>query len=339
MSGGPMARIVGSGRYIPEREVTNEELARMMDTSDAWIQSRTGIKKRHYIQSGQTTSSLAFHASTKALDQAGLRPDQIDLIIFATLSPDYFFPGCGVLLGAFLEIPGTPALDVRNQCSGFLYGLQCAEAMIRSRIHSRILLVGAEVHSTGLDFTSRGRAISVLFGDGAGAWVLEASEPGQSTYPSGVIRTELGADGRYAKSLWCMAPASGQHPSRITPENLVRGEHYPQMNGRHVFKKAVTTMRDAVLALIASCDMTLDDVDLFIPHQANARISEMVRRSLGVEKSRFFSNIERYGNTTAASVPIAVDECISRGVLKTGQLLCCVAFGSGYTWGASLIRY
>ncbi|MBH24507.1 MAG: 3-oxoacyl-ACP synthase [Myxococcales bacterium] len=330
-------RVAGTGHHVPEHVVTNEDLAARINTSDVWIRERTGIRERRFSQDGESTAQLALRASLRALEDAGCAASDLDLIVFATLSPDYFFPGSGVLLGALLDIPGVPALDVRNQCSGFLYGLQCADAMIRSGVYRRILLVGAEVHSTGLDISDQGRDIAVLFGDGAGAFILEAAEQEEGA-PRGVLGVRLGADGRHAEALWCQAPSSAQFPARITAENLARREHFPQMKGRLVFKHAVTTMRDAMLGLLEELEISLNQVDLLIPHQANLRISALVQKALALPDDRVFNNIERYGNTTAASLPIAVDESLRLGRLKEGDLLALVAFGSGFTWGASLIR-
>lgn len=327
--------LAGAGHYLPERVVTNDELAASMSTTDAWIRRNTGIRERRYASPGEGASHLAARAAQAALEQAGLQPADLDLIIFATLSPDVFFPGAGVFLGAHLGVPGVPALDVRNQCSGFLYGLHCADAMIRAGLHRRVLLVGAEVHSTGLDFSDAGRDIAVLFGDGAGAVVLVADDgPGDA----GVLRTILGADGRFAESLWCRAPASAQHPQRITAEDLAQRAHFPSMQGKVVFKHAVTRMRDLSLEILQAEGLTPHDVDLFIPHQANLRIAELVQGALGVPPERFYNNIDRCGNTTAATIPIALSECIALGRLKPGDLLCSMAFGSGFTWGATLLR-
>jgi len=327
--------IVGSGSYLPERVVTNDELSGLLNTSDEWIRKRTGIEQRRYAAHDQGTSDLAYEASQAALKDAGLKATDIDIIVFATLSPDYFFPGSGVLLGTLLDIAGTPALDVRNQCSGFLYGLQVADALIRGGIYETVLLVGAEVHSTGLDFSDEGREIAVLFGDGAGAIVLRRQ---RATETAEIVGTYLGADGNHVESLWCKAPASRQHPQRLTVENLKNKDHFPHMNGRQVFRQAVTIMRDSAHKILADAGMTLDEVNLFIPHQANKRINELVRKSLGVPAERFYSNIERWGNTTAATIPICLDECRRSGRVGPGDVICLLAFGSGFTWGASLVR-
>lgn len=329
------AKIVGSGAYLPDRVVTNDDLATTLHTSDAWIRERTGIAERRYAAADQGTSDLAYLASLRALDDARITTNDLDLIIFATLTPDYFFPGAGVLVGELLGATGTPALDVRNQCSGFLYGLQVADAMIRAGIYETILLVGAEVHSTGLDFSDAGRDIAVLFGDGAGAVVVRRQHRGEE---GEILGTTLGADGAHAKSLWCEAPASRQHPQRITADNLAHGDHFPRMNGRQVFRHAVTKMREATLEVLAQTGTKLEEVDLFIPHQANRRINDLVQQSLGVPAGRFYSNIARWGNTTAATIPICVDECRRSGRVAAGDLVCLVAFGSGFTWGATLVR-
>lgn len=334
----PRARVVGSGHYLPPTVVTNEDLAQRMNTDPDWIQARTGIEARRHVDGTEGTADLAFHASQRALEDAQLQADDVDLIVFATLSPDHAFPGSGVLLGARLGIPGVPALDVRNQCSGFLYGLQCADAMIRAGLYRRVLLVGAEVQSTGLDYSDAGRHIAVLFGDGAGAVVLEATDAPTGGDGAGILHTTLGADGRQFQALWCPAPASGQYPSRITAEDLAQGRHYPQMNGRLVFKNAVRAMRDAALEVLEASGVALEDVALFLPHQANLRISELVCESLGVSPERFYNNIDQYGNTTAATLPISLDECRRAGRVLPGDLVVMMAFGAGFTWGAALIR-
>jgi 3-oxoacyl-[acyl-carrier-protein] synthase-3 len=326
--------IVGTGFYVPERVVTNEELTRLMDTSDAWIVERSGIRERRWVDEGMTGAEMARRASLMALEEAGLEPTAVDAIVLATLSPDHFFPGTGVFLQRELGLEGIPALDVRTQCTGFVYGLSVADAWIRSGQYRTILLVGVEIQSTGIDVTTRGRDIAVLFGDGAGAVVLTATEE----EGRGVLSTHLHADGRYAEVLWAEFASSKHHP-RITPELLAEGRHYPTMQGKEVFKHAVSRMPEAVQEALVANGLTTDDLDLLIPHQANLRITQMVQRRLGLADDRVVSNIDRYGNTTAATIPIALAECVRDGRLDRGDLLCVVAFGSGFTWGSALVRW
>jgi 3-oxoacyl-[acyl-carrier-protein] synthase-3 len=325
------AKVLGTGAYLPERVVTNDELAKMMDTSDAWIHERTGIRERHFVDDGIGTSDLALEASRRALDAARIDAEDIDHIILATLSPDFTFPGSAVLLQEKLGIGTVGALDVRNQCSGFLYGLAVADAFIRAGQYRRILLVGSEVHSTGLDLTSRGRDLAVLFGDGAGAVVLGASEDG-----TGVRSVHLHADGKHVKKLWLEAPASVCHP-RITAEMLREGRHYPQMEGRAVFKHAVMRFPQVIREALNANSVDLTDVKLFILHQANLRIVEAVASSLGVPMEKFHNNIGHVGNTTAASIPIALDEAVRQGRIQEGEHLVLAAFGSGFTWASALV--
>jgi 3-oxoacyl-[acyl-carrier-protein] synthase-3 len=327
------AKILGTGHHVPERVVTNAELEKLMDTTDEWIQQRTGIKERRWIDRETGASDLALPAVQQALAMAGLEAKDIDAIIFATLSPDYNFPGSGCVLQALLGIPGVPALDIRNQCSGFVYGAQIADAWIRSGIYRNVLFVGAEVHSTGLDISTRGRDVSVIFGDGAGAVIFGASEG-----ESGVLATDVGADGSYAKELWVEMPASRYIP-RITLENFEEGRHFPKMNGREVFKHAVRKFPETVGTALKAAGLGVQDIDLFIPHQANLRISEAVQKALGLPDEKVFNNIQRYGNTTAASIPIALDECVRSGRLQRGQVLATGAFGAGFTWGSAIIRF
>ncbi len=328
------AQILGTGHYVPERVVTNSDLEQWMDTSDDWIQQRTGIKERRWISEECGASDLGHRAAKNALEMAGLQAKDLDAIIFATLSPDYNFPGSGCLLNNLLEIRGTPALDIRNQCSGFVYGLQIADAWIRSGMYRRVLFVGSEVHSTGLDISTRGRDVSVIFGDGAGAVILGASDD----EASGVLETYVGADGKYARELWVELPASRYIP-RLTQDGVDAGRHYPQMNGREVFKHAARKLPEAVMTVLERQKLSPKDIDLFIPHQANLRISEAVQKALGLEDARVYNNIDRYGNTTAASIPIAMDECVRSARLNRGDLLAVGAFGAGFTWGSALIRY
>ena len=327
-------KILGTGHHVPERVVTNSDLEELMDTTDTWIQQRTGIRERRWIDGECGASDLAKPAVERALEMAGLAAADIDAIIFATLSPDYNFPGSGCLMTELLGIPGTPALDIRNQCSGFIYGLQIADAWVRTGFYRNVLFIGSEVHSTGLDISTRGRDVSVIFGDGAGAVLFGPTEEPEQ----GVLGSVAGADGAYARELWVELPASRYQP-RLTAEGMGEGRHYPQMNGREVFKHAVRKLPEAVLMCLAQCGLSITDVDLFIPHQANLRISEAVQKTLQLPDEKIYNNIHKYGNTTAASIPIALDESIRSGRLQRGQLLAVGAFGAGFTWGAAAIRF
>lgn len=325
--------LLGMGHYVPPRTVTNNDLASLMDTTDEWIVQRTGIRERHWIEGDVGASELAEHASRAALAEAGLQPSDIDLILFATLSPDLNFPGSACLLQARLGIPGVAAMDIRNQCTGFLYGLKTADAFIRAGMARNVLLVGAEVHSTGLDISTRGRDVAVLFGDGAGAAVV-----GPSSDDSRVIDTELHADGRHAEILMVEAPASRLNP-RLTVEMMEAGRHFPKMDGRSVFKHACERLPEVIQSILARNGFSLSDVDVMVPHQANLRINEMVAKQLGFPPDRVVHNIQRYGNTTAASIPIALHEAVQDGRIQKGQLVLLAGFGAGLTWGASLVRW
>lgn len=333
------AAITGTGHFLPEKVVTNDELAEMFDTSDEWIQQRTGIQQRRFVDFDKApmgASDLGAKAATKAIESANLQKEDIDLIIYATLSPDLCFPGDGVLVQAKLGMPvGTPALDIRNQCSGFLYGLSTANAFIRSGVYKNILLIGAEVHSTGLDFSDQGRDVAVLFGDGAAAVVISAVEDDD---PRGIIDVTIHADGRHADALQLAYPSSAEMP-RLTVEKVQEGAHYPQMNGKLVFKNAVTRMPEALQTLLERHGLKPSDIDLLIPHQANLRIAEMVQKRLELTDDQVFNNIMHYGNTTAASIPLALDEAVAQGKISEGGLLAFAAFGAGFTWGAALVRF
>ncbi len=333
-----MARsiITGVGRYLPDRVVTNFDLEKMMDTSDAWIRERTGIIERRFadVEKGETTSYMGAQAAKKALEMAGLKPSDIDFIIFATLSPDYTFPGSGCQLQVHLDIPGIGALDIRNQCTGFVYGLAVADQFIKSGMYKNILLVGSEVHSTALNFSTEGRDVAVLFGDGAGAVVVSAYDGDDR----GILASRLHADGRFTKELWIEAPGSS-FPRHCTEEMVKEGKIYPKMNGRYVFKHAVTRFPEVIMEALQAANVKLEDVDLVIPHQANQRITEAVAMRLGLSREKVFSNIHKYGNTTAASIPIAMSEALEEGRIKQGDLVCLAAFGSGFTWASSLIRW
>jgi 3-oxoacyl-[acyl-carrier-protein] synthase-3 len=306
-----------------------------MDTSDEWITQRTGIRERRFVErSGIGASDLAVPACRAALRRAQLETDQVDAVIFATLSSDYTFPGSGCLLQDKLGLRDVPALDVRNQCSGFLYGLSVADAWVRCGVYQTVLLVGAEVHSTGLDFSDRGRDLAVLFGDGAGAAVIGPSPDAEH----GLLSICLHADGSGAQLLWLEAPASRFDP-RISHEMLEQGRHYPQMNGKQVFRSACEKMPEVALEALRRANLTLDQVDLLVPHQANRRISEMVGARLGLTASQVVHNIERYGNTTAATIPMALDQAFVEARIERDTTALLTAFGSGFTWAGAVVRF
>jgi 3-oxoacyl-[acyl-carrier-protein] synthase-3 len=325
--------IKATGRYLPPKVVKNTDLEKIMETSDEWIRTRTGIEERRFVEEGVGNYEMAYHASMEALKKANMKPEEIDLIIFATLSPDYTFPGSGVLLQDKMGLETTPALDIRNQCSGFIYGLSIADQYIRTGTYKNILLVGSEIHSTGLDLSTRGRDVAVLFGDGAGAAIISATDEDR-----GILSTHLHAQGKYAKELWIEAPGSIYHP-RITHQMIDEGRHYPKMNGRAVFKHAIQRMVEAVYEALNANNFKISDIDLLITHQANLRISKAVQEYLNLPDEKVYNNIMKYGNTTAASIPIALDEAIENGILKEGMLVCLTAFGSGFTWGSALIKW
>jgi 3-oxoacyl-[acyl-carrier-protein] synthase-3 len=324
----------GVGHYLPERVVTNHDLEKLMDTSDEWIRERTGIVERRWVKEGDTVSGLALKAAEMALERAKMSPADIDLIIFACMESDSEFPGGGCWLQEKLKLPGIPALDIRNQCSGFIYGLSVADQFIKTGHYNNILLVGSEIQSTSLDLTTRGRDMAVLFGDGAGAAVLTASENGER----GVLTTHLHADGVYTKKLWAEWPSVTHHP-RITSEMLETDRIYPQMEGRYVFKHAVTRFPEVIHEALDKTGYSINDVDLVVPHQANLRITEAVAQRLGIGMDKMYSNIEKYGNTTAATIPICLSEAVEEGRIKAGSLVAIAAFGSGFTWASALIRW
>jgi len=327
--------ILGTGFCVPDRVVTNDELSAMMDTSDQWIRERTGIEQRRWVREGQTSVDLALPAATKALEAAGLTPRDLDAIVFATSTPDHFCPGNGVYLQRALGAGNLPALDIRTQCSGFVYGLSVADAWIRSGQYERILLVGEEIQSTGMDVSTAGRHTAVIFADGAGAAVLG---PVEESANRGLLGFDLHSDGDYAEKLWVDTPGSMYHP-RISPAQLAEGRQWLQMDGRDVFRHAVTRMPESASAVLERAGYTWSDVKLLIPHQANLRISEAVQKSLHLRDDQVYNNIQRYGNTTSATIPIALDECVRSGRLKAGDLLVLTAFGSGFMWGSCLVRW
>ena len=327
------SRIVSTGRYLPPKVVTNKDMEKLVPTSDEWIRERTGIEQRHFVDREIGVSDLAYEAAKVALEKANLEPRDIDFIIFATLSPDYMFPGSGVLLQEKLGIPGVGALDVRNQCSGFIYALSVADSFIRAGVYNRILIAGAEIHSTGLEYSEQGRHVTVLFGDGAGVAIVEACEDGR-----GILSTHLHADGRYALELCVINPGSRRIP-RLYPEMLTDRTCYPHMNGREVFKHAVTKFPEVIMEALQANNLSLEDVKLVIPHQANLRISEAVAQRLKLKPGQMYNNIQRYGNTTAASIPIALDEALEKDLIQDGDLVILAAFGSGFTWASAAIRW
>jgi 3-oxoacyl-[acyl-carrier-protein] synthase-3 len=324
--------------FVPSRRVTNDDLSKVMDTSDAWITERTGIKERRFVDDDSvTTTTLAVEASQRALASAGWSADQVDLIIAATLSPDYYFPGIGVMIQQRLGCKTVPALDIRAQCSGLVYGLSCADGYVKSRQAKRILLVCSEVQSPVLDLTTRGRDMAVLFGDGAGALCIEAV-PEASANARGILDSYLGSDGSGADVL-CMKMPGTATPGFINAADVERGVVHPQMEGKVVFKNAVTRLIETATTLLARNSLTSEQIDLILPHQANLRINEMVREQLGIPQERVFNNIQRYGNTTAATIPICMSEAVEQGKLQEGSLVMTLAFGAGFTWGGNLIRW
>jgi len=348
----PSTFVAGVGKYLPQQVVTNNDLIKYMDTTDSWIQERTGIHERRFAhRTKETTTTMGVAAAQQAIERAGTTAQDIDFIIFATLSPDYYFPGCGVLLQRAMQMREIGALDIRNQCSGFLYALSVADQFIKSGMYKNILVVGSEKHSFGLDFTTRGRNISVIFGDGAGAVVLQATdEPG-----TGILSTHLHSDGNSAELLAMYNP--GTHANHWADKNYAHfdeaeigqmfmshqmideAQNYPYMDGQSVFKKAVVKFPEVIMEALHKNGLTPADIHLLIPHQANLRISQFVQQKLQLADSQVYNNIQKYGNTTAASVPIALCEAWEKGMIEKGNLVCLAAFGSGFTWGSALIRW
>jgi 3-oxoacyl-[acyl-carrier-protein] synthase-3 len=327
--------ITGTGRFIPPKIITNFDLEKKMNTSDEWIQQRSGIRERHYADEGIGSSELAYEAALKAIEDAQIEKSEIDFIIAATLSPDHYFPGIGVLVQAKLGLTNIGALDVRNQCSGFIYSLSVADQYIRTGTYQKILLVAAEKQSANLDYSDDGRDLAVLFGDGGAAVIIEEGDPDEER---GILSTHLFSDGNYVEDLWMEKPSCRDNPC-FTESLFTNRKFFPRMSGRNVFKNAVEKMPEAVRAALKHNNMTIEDVDHLIPHQANDRISLMVARNLKIPVEKVIRNIDRYGNTTAASIPIALDEAIEKGRIKRGDLVMLTAFGSGYTWAAAAIRW
>jgi 3-oxoacyl-[acyl-carrier-protein] synthase-3 len=332
------SKIIGLGHYVPENVVTNDDLSKVMDTNDEWIQERTGIKERRHVVKGEdTTTTMGVKAAKIAIERAGIDKDDIDFIVFATLSPDYYFPGPGVLVQRDLGIKTVGALDVRNQCSGFVYGISVADQYIKSGMYKNVLVIGSEVHSTGLDMTTRGRGVSVIFGDGAGAVVVSREEDTNK----GILSTHLHSEGQHAEELSLIAPGMGKRwVTDIIEENNPNDEsYYPYMNGQFVFKNAVVRFSEVIMEGLQTNGLTPTDIDMLVPHQANLRISQFIQKKFGLSNDQVFNNIMNYGNTTAASIPIALTEAWEKGKIKDGDLVVLAAFGSGFTWGSVIIKW
>ncbi len=330
------AKITGLGFYVPENVVTNDDLTQYMDTSDAWIQDRTGIKERRYFTFGKdTNASMAAAASRAALAQANVPVASVDLIVYATITPDYYFPGSAFLMQRELGLEGIAVIDVRQQCSGFVYALAIADQFIKGGTYKTVLVVGSEIQSSLLNKTTEGRNVAVIFGDGAGAAVVQAT-----TNPDHrVLSTHLHADGRYAEDLMVKDPGSSRDGRWLTEATLAAGDFNVAMNGNAVFKHAVVRFSEVINEALTANGHTAADLDLLVPHQANIRISEYVRQQMGLPTEKVYTNIERYGNTTAASIPIALAEAHAEGRIRPGDLICLAAFGSGFTWASALIRW
>lgn len=332
------SRITGVGMYVPENVVTNDDLSKIMDTNDVWIQERTGIKERRHIQKGDgnSTSVMGAKASRIAIERAGLTPYDIDMIVFATLSPDMYFPGGGVEIQEMLEMRTIPALDVRNQCSGFIYALSIADQYIKIGMCKHVLVIGSENHSGGLDMTTRGRGVSVIFGDGAGAVVVSESEDNNR----GILSTHLHSEGKYKKELMLEGPSTGYWVPEIMADNPQENiPYYPYMNGQFVFKHAVVRFSEVIQEGLEANGFKTSDIDMLIPHQANLRISQFIQHKLKLSDAQVFNNIQKYGNTTAASIPIALTEAWEKGKINKGDLVVLAAFGSGFTWASAVIRW
>ena len=332
------SRIKGLGFYVPENVVTNDDLSKLMDTSDEWIQERTGIQqRRHALRGSDTTTSMGVKASLKAIEATKMNKEEIDFIVFATLSPDFYFPGCGVLVQKELGLPTVGALDIRNQCSGFIYALSVADQYIKTGMYKNILVIGAETQSPALDMTTRGRNMAVLFGDGAGAAIVSRSNDPER----GILSTHLHSQGEHAEQLAMITPGVG---TKWVTELLAENDpddvsYYPNMNGQFVFKNAVVRFAEVIEEGLKTNGLSREDINMLIPHQANLRISQFVQHQFKLTDEQVFNNIMKYGNTTAASVPIALTEAVQQGKIKDGDLVVLAAFGSGFTWASAIIRW
>jgi len=332
------SRITGMGKYVPDNVVTNDDLSKKMDTNDAWIQERTGIKERRHIKKGDgnSTAMMGVKAAEIALERARISKDAIELIVFATLSPDYYFPGCGVQVQDIMGIHTCPALDVRNQCSGFIYALSVADQFIKTGMYKNVLVIGSENHSGGLDFTTRGRNVSVIFGDGAGAAVVSRSEK----EGHGILSTHLHSEGKHALELSLKGPSTNHWVPQLIKENPQEDiPYFPYMNGQFVFKNAVARFSEVIREGLMANGLEVSDIDMLVPHQANLRISQFIQRKFQLNDDQVYNNIQKYGNTTAASIPIALCEAWEEGKIKEGDTIILAAFGSGFTWGSAVIKW
>ncbi len=328
--------IKGLGFYVPDNIVTNDDLTQYMDTSDAWIQERTGIKQRRYFTYGKdTNASMGAAASRMALDRAGLEPSAVDLIVYATITPDYYFPGSAFLMQRELGLEGIGVIDIRNQCSGFVYALSIADQFIKTGMYKTVLVVGSEIQSSFLNKSNEGRGVAVIFGDGAGAAVLQATTDPEHR----ILSTHLHADGRYAEDLYVRDPGSSREGQWISEATLADGQYNVTMNGNTVFKHAVVRFMEVINESLTANGYQPEDLSLLVPHQANIRISGYVQQQMNLPDEKVFNNIQQYGNTTAASIPIALTEAFEQGRIKPGDLVCLAAFGSGFTWASALIKW
>ena len=329
------SRITGVGHYVPEKTVTNNDLSKVIDTSDEWISERTGIRERHYMTEGiDTTSSMGAKAALLAIERSNINVKEVDMIIFATLSPDYYFPGSGVLTQRELGLKDIPSLDIRQQCAGFVYGLSVADQFIKTGMYKNILVIGSEIQSKLLEQSNRGRNVTVLFGDGAGAVVLTRTNSDNC-----ILSTHLHSDGTDAEELALQSPGTAKEGYWITKEMVDNGSLLPHMNGPLVFKTAITKFPLVIKEALEANNLPSSAIDLLIPHQANLRIAEFVQKQLKLKDHQVFNNIHKYGNTTAASIPIALSEAWEQGKVNEGDLICLAAFGSGFVWGSALLRW
>jgi 3-oxoacyl-[acyl-carrier-protein] synthase III len=325
-------RFLGTGFAVPDRVVTNDDLSRMMDTSDEWIRTRTGIQERRWVREGETGVDLALAATRRALEMADVSASSVDAIVYATSTPDHFAPGNGVFLQRALGVGTIPAIDIRTQCSGFVYALSVADAWVRTGQYRRVLVVGSEVQSTGMLMTTEGRNVSVLFADGAGAVVVGPTD----REDQGILAFDLHSEGAHAEKLWVDSPGSMYHP-RVSSEHIEAGRQYLDMDGKEVFRHAVVRMPESVRTVLDASGRTTADLKLLVAHQANLRISEMMQRVLCLRDDQVYNNIMSYGNTTAATIPIALDECVRAGRIEAGDLVVLTAFGSGFLWGSAAV--